>query len=187
MRPGEVFSISDFNDISVTETTSKVLARLKDEGIVKKIARGIFYRPNGKEFPRPHAIASALARGNMWNFAPSGATALYLLGIEATPPKIWTYVTNGTYREYSVGDEMIKFSHTTEKLLDRMSEKTKLLVQVIKFYGKDRISEELLESLRQKFRSGDEDVIMNEAKYAPAWIVIVLRKMFKKRSGYHFG
>ncbi len=187
MEPGTVFSIADFNDISVTETASKVLGRLKEEGTVEKITRGVFYRPDGEKSPQPHEIASALARGNMWDFAPSGATALYLLGVEATPPKIWTYVTDGTYREYSIGNEMIKFSHTTGKLLNQMSEKTKLLVQVLKFYGKDRISEELLESLRQKFRSGEEDSIINEAKNAPAWIVEAMRKMFKKRIGYSFG
>ena len=187
MSLGTVFSIADFNDLAVTETTSKVLGRLKDEGVIQKIARGVFWRPNGSDsLPPPHEVASALARGNMWDFAPSGTTALYLFGMEAKPPKIWTYVTDGTYREYLVNDSEIKFSHTTGKLLNEMSAKTKMLVQVIKFYGKDKLTDELLSVLRQKISGTEEEKIIEETKNAPAWIVDAIKRMFGKKIRYGF-
>jgi len=187
MSLGTVFSIADFNDLAVTETTSKVLGRLKDEGVIQKITRGVFWRPGSETVPPPHEVASALARGNMWDFAPSGTTALYLFGMETKPPKIWTYVTDGTYREYRVNNNEIRFSHTTGKLLNEMSAKTKMLVQVIKFYGKDKLTDELLSNLRQKISYGEEERIIEESKNVPTWIANAIKRMLGKGMKYGFG
>lgn len=107
MPENEVFTASDFSDIAGNKTVSKTLDRICDNTKhgVSKLFRGIFWKSGEKVItlhsqPEPVKIAFALARANKWTIAPSGKTAAYIMGITAEKPSEWTFVTDGTYREY---------------------------------------------------------------------------------------
>lgn len=182
MKPGSVFSVADFTDIAQPKTVSKMLTRLSEDGVIGRVLRSVFWLPDGEnEHPKPDAVAKALARENKWSLAPSGETALFIMGVEPDEPDEWTYVTNGTYRSYNYGSTIIRFTHASFKFLGVMSEKTRLLVQCIRAYGQNHFSEEKMAALWNKCKNWDWKRIFEEAVDASAWIVRALRKMVGMR------
>lgn len=179
VQPGAVITISDFSHISIPETCSKVLKRLSEKNKIVKVFRGIFWKPDGiHEKPEPDKVAEALARNNRWKAIPCGETVLYLLGLITRIPSKWTYVTDGTYRSYECGDSLIEFRHTTGEMIHSVSEKTALLIQALKAYGKDCISDDLLIAIRRAFKNADASRIIEESKNAADWIANAVSRMF---------
>lgn len=178
MAQGEVFCISDFEEIANAKTVSKNLTRLCEDGIIERVTRGVFWKPqNDAVSPHPDKIARALARSNTWRVAPSGDTALHLFGLRKDRPGVWTYITDGTYRDYEIAGTKIIFQHASGKALGTMSEKAATLVQVLKAYGKPRLSEETLHKIRRKLKPCEFKPLLEETKNSPAWICKAIQTM----------
>lgn len=179
---GSVVVISDFADLAEPKTISKYLTRLMDKCGITKLFQGLFWkRGNSRDsFPDPNDVASAIARSNNWLSAPSGDTALYTAGLTEKKPTVWTYVTDGTYREYKIGELIIRFQHTTGRLLNNMSKKTALLVQVLKAYGQKALNLDLLNRIKMLYAQSDIPYILNETKGITEWISRAIRTMFEK-------
>lgn len=177
-----VFVLSDFSDIASAKTVSKTMTRLTEEGIVCKVYRGVFFKPQRADsVPYPDDVARALARSNTWRVAPSGDTALHIFGLNKDRPSIWTYITDGTCRDYDIGGTKIVFQHASGKVLGTMSEKAALLVQVLKAYGKPRLSEDTLAKIRLRLKPSDFKHLLEETKKAPAWISKAIQSMLRRK------
>ena len=175
--PGSVFVPSDFSDITTQSTASKSLCRLCDEGLLRHVIQGVFWLPDKGAHPSPDKVAHAVARSKAWRIMPCGRTALYILGLESEMPKKWTYVTNGTYRRYSYGNCKIEFNNTVSRFMDALSDKSAMLVQVLKAYGKKNVSEELLKKIRAYFEDA-EATVLEEIQDTTEWISDAVTKMF---------
>ena len=101
LADGSVFISSDFLDIADYETVRKSLNRLVNEGVIHRIVNGVYYRPRYIELigeyeaPSINEVATAIARKYNWTIAPSGNTALNLLGLSTQVPSQWTYISDG--------------------------------------------------------------------------------------------
>lgn len=176
----EVFALSDFSDIVDQKTASTYLGRLSKVKYIKKLFSGIFCKSGS--CPSINDVARAIAKRNLWIFTPSGNTALYLLGLRKEKPEMWVYVTDGTYRTYSYQENTISFTHTTEKLFPRLSEKTRLLVQVLKAYGEDHINDDILSRIKEKLGNVDRKLVISETPYMSDWVRKAVRKMYGNNS-----
>ncbi len=84
---GTVFVSSDFANIADTETIRRNLNRLTQAGVVRRILKGIYEKPEYSEMLKeyvaadPDVVAKALARSYHWTIAPCGNTTLNLLGL----------------------------------------------------------------------------------------------------------
>ena len=122
-----VFIATDFLDIADYETARKALNRLDSYGKIKKICRGVYYNPKFSELlgeyeaPSPHNVALALARKFNWNIAPSGNTALNQLGLSTQVTAHWTYISDGPYNKFTIGNIEIDFKHRSNKEISGMS------------------------------------------------------------------
>ncbi|MBP5230882.1 MAG: hypothetical protein ILO68_04055, partial [Clostridia bacterium] len=166
---GSVITIADFTDIASAKTVSKMLTRLSKEGVVERVMRSVFWKPNGEE-PEPDEVAKALARENGWSLAPSKETALHLFGMVDAKPKVWTYVTDGTYRSYRYGDQRISFTHTGKLFRGKWSAKTALFIQCLMAYGKEHITEEIISRFGLRIRGWDLKTLIEETKDTAVWI-----------------
>lgn len=186
---GSVVAISDFNNIALQSTVSKVLMRMCNKKLISKVCRGIFWKSSkSNEYPNTHLVAKALARENTWHVIPCGDTALYLFGLVEEKPKEWTYVSNGAYKKYKIFGEVISFKHTTGRVMNSVSDHTMMLIQVLKAYGKELISDDLLEKIRLHIKKDEWTSIINEAKYTTQWISETITRMFQiPETGYNIG
>ena len=179
MEPGAVMVITDFIDVAQPKTVSKMLTRLEEDGAVERVLRSVYWKPNGlHEAPKPNDVAEALARENSWVLAPSGDTALFLMGLQTEIPPTWTYITSGTYQDYSYGGFRISFTHTNHKFFTAMSKKTRLLVQCIKAFGHEHLSEEKMKELYRKCRDWNWKSLLEETKHATRWVSAAVNRLF---------
>lgn len=180
---GAVFVAADFADITDKTTTNVVLARLESEGIIRRVLRGVYDKPEYNEFlkeyiaPIPDNVAHALARNYGWTIVPCGDTALNLLGLSTQVPATWVYVSDGTYKEYTYDNTTIQFKRTTNKEVSKLSYKTALTIQALKALGKDKIDDALLDSLRKLLTVDEKQTMMSEAKTATSWIYEYIRQI----------
>ncbi len=180
---GAVFVAADFADITDKTTTNVALARLESEGIIRRVLRGVYDKPEYNEFlkeyiaPIPDNVAHALARNYGWTIVPCGDTALNLLGLSTQVPATWVYVSDGTYKEYTYDNTTIQFKRTTNKEVSKLSYKTALTIQALKALGKDKIDDALLDSLRKLLTVDEKQTMMSEAKTATSWIYEYIRQI----------
>ena len=173
---GTVFVAMDFVDISDKTNINAYLARLVDEGLVRRILRGVYDKPEFNEFlgefvaPEPNKVANALARNFGWTIVPCGDTALNLLGLSTQVPAAWVYVSDGTYKEYIYDNTTIQFKRTTNKEVSKLSYKTALVIQALKALGKDKIDDSVIGRLKKLLTAEEKKNMLDEAKAATSWI-----------------
>ena len=173
---GSVFVATDFADITDKKTASVILTRIESDGIIRRVMRGIYDKPEYNDFlneyvaPIPDNVAHAIARNFGWTIVPCGDTALNLLGLSTQVPATWVYVSDGTYKEYAFDNTVIQFKRTTNKEVSKLSYKTALTIQALKALGKDKIDESVINSLCKLLTPEEKTAMLHEAKTATSWI-----------------
>ena len=173
---GSVFVASDFADVTENVKVGVSLSRLEEEGIIMRVMRGVYYKPGYSKLldeyiaPAPDAVADAIARNYGWSIVPCGDTALNLLGLSTQVPAVWSYVSDGPYKEYSYDGTTIKFKHTANREISKISPKTALVIQAIKTLGKGNIRNDTVEKIISETTPDERKIMLAEAQYATSWI-----------------
>ncbi len=182
---GSVFVSTDFTDITDKKTVNMGLIRLADEGLIKKILFGVYYKPEFSKLlgetvaPSPNKVAHALARNFGWTIVPCGDTALNLLGLSTQVPSQWVYVSDGAYKEYTFDNTTIKFKRTTNKEISKVSYKTALTIQALKALGKENITEQVISRLKKILTDEDKEKMLAESKSATSWVLELIKVICK--------
>lgn len=182
---GSVFVSTDFTDITDKKTVNMGLIRLADEGLIKKILFGVYYKPEFSKLlgeavaPSPNKVAHALARNFGWTIVPCGDTALNLLGLSTQVPSQWVYVSDGAYKEYTFNNTTIKFKRTTNKEISKVSYKTALTIQALKALGKENITEQVISRLKKILTDEEKEKMLAESKSATSWVLELIKVICK--------
>ncbi len=183
LSDGAVFISNDFLEIADYETVRKTLNRFVNEGTIQRVVNGVYYKPRYIELigeyesPSINEVAIAIARKYNWTIAPSGNTALNLLGLSTQVPAQWTYISDGRYVDFLIGNTKLVFKRTTNSTISNMSQLTALVIQAIKAIGKDNISEEQILYLKKRLTKSDKEKLLEEGKTTSAWIYKILKKI----------
>lgn len=173
---GTVFVATDFVDVSDKTSVNTYLTRFEEEGLIRRVLRGVYEKPEYNEFldehvaASPDKIAHALARNYGWTIVPCGDTALNLLGLSTQIPAAWVYVSDGTYKEYDYEQITIKFKRTTNKEISKLSYKTALVVQALKALGKENVDDTVIAKLKSTLTEEEKEAMLTEAKAVTSWI-----------------
>lgn len=182
---GSVFSTVDFADVIENSRVGVILSRLEEDGVIRRVMRGIYDKPVYNDFlkeyiaPSPSLVAEALARNFGWTIVPCGDTALNILGLSTQVPAAWSYVSDGTYKEYTYDNTTIKFKKTTNKEISKLSYKTALVVQALKALGKDNIGDTIINKLKNDLTAEEKATALLEAKAATSWIYEYIKQICK--------
>jgi hypothetical protein len=157
------------------ENIRQVLRRLEEQGVLVRLAHGIYLVPKkdellGTVYPSIEEIAKEIAKRDKARIAPTGAMAMYLLGLSTQIPLHAVYLTDGAQREIKIRKSIIKFKKTAPRNLAVKDELLQLIIQTYKITGEKNISEDFEEKLTVYIKKIDEKVLMSQLKYAPVWI-----------------
>jgi len=186
-KPGSVFVAADFIDIAKSETVNTMLARLCQEGVLRRIKWGLYEFPDYNDFlgeyvaPSPDMIARAIARNFDWQIAPSGANALNILGLSTQVPATLTYACDGAYKEYEFGKIKIKFKKASNSDFASGNEKATLAIQALKALGRKNITESKLATISAFFSPDDMKSVIKAAQHTTAWVSKCLMEIFERR------
>ncbi|HEP6783104.1 TPA: hypothetical protein VDC04_000022 [Streptococcus pyogenes] len=179
----KVFFANDFLDIASNATVRQILKRLADEDKIKRVIDGFYYKPKYSELIGEyevvsiHELALAIARKYNWNIAPYSSTALNLLGLSTQVPTHYKYISSGRYKEYKIGDTILEFKKVNPGEIANMSLKTATVIQAIKSLGKEDITREVIQKIRENLTEKERIDLMNESKSVPAWVYEVIREI----------
>ena len=119
-QPGAIFIHSDFSDLADSATIRKCLSRMVADKEIRRIKPGIYDKPKYSNFlqenlpPDPDKVAKAIARNFHWTIAPCGDQAMNILGLSTQVPVVWTYLSDGPYKEYDIDKIKISFNSASD-------------------------------------------------------------------------
>lgn len=180
---GSIFVNSDFADIADTETVRRNLNRLVKSGILRRILKGVYEKPEYSEMLKeymaadPHAVAKALARSYRWTIAPCGDTALNLLGLSTQVTAVWSYISDGPYKTYEWNSTKLEFKHRTNKEITGLSYMTILVIQALKTLGKTNVTSKTVQMLKSRLDEGDKIAMLKEAAQSTDWVYDIIRQI----------
>ena len=182
-QPGTIYVAVDFVNISDKANINAYLAVLAEEGVLFRVLRGVYYKPNYNELLQEHVapdtnkVAQAIARNYGWTIVPSGDTALNMLGLSTQVPSVYIYASDGAYKEYEVNNTTIQLKRTTNRDLAKLTYKTALVVQALKALGKDNINNTIIAQLKRILTAEEKSKTLTEAKTVTAWIYDCIKKI----------
>ena len=178
---GELLLPADFSDLGSSEAVRLSLFRLEKEGVISRVAQGIYVRPKessliGPLTPSAEEVAEAIAKRDRIRTVPTGSYALNALGLSTQVPMNIVLLTDGSPRELKVGKRTIKFKKTTPKNLLAKGKISRLVIQAIKEIGNGKVSTEEEEKILELLRKENEKDLKHDIALAPVWIQKIMKK-----------
>jgi hypothetical protein len=136
------------------------LSDLAAEGKIRRIFRGMYDYPKYSELlgkslsPDFDQVAQAFAHKFNWRIHPSGDAALNLLGLSTQVPGKYIYLSDGPSRTYTIGSYKLEFKKTALKEIGFKHRQSGIIVQALKSFGKERVTLEILEKIRNELPQG---------------------------------
>lgn len=180
---GDIFFTADFKDIATLATIRKCLGRQVEAGAIRRVMDGIYEKPKyskvlGEYIPTdPEKVANALAKKYHWTISPCGDVALNKLGLSTQVPVVWSYVSDGPYREFTWDNIILSFKHKTNREISLMSHVSIMVIEAVKTLGKDNCDENAIAILRSRLSREEKDVLLKDATDTASWIFDIVRKV----------
>lgn len=178
---GELFLPSDFSELGSSEAVRLSLFRLEKEGVITRVAQGIYVRPRessliGKLTPTAEEVAEAIAKRDKIRTTPTGSYALNALGLSTQVPMNIVLLTDGSPREIKVGKRKIKFKKTTPKNLMAKGKISRLVIQALKEIGNGKVTAVEVQKILDVLKKENEKDLKHDISLAPVWIQKIMSK-----------
>ena len=178
----EIFFTEDFREYGSSEAIKSALHRFVRRGFLKRLSKGIYVKPGYSELlksetmPSLEALALAIAKRDKARIAPTGAMALYKLGLTTQVPLRLTYLTDGSARKIKVGNSEIAFKRATPKKLILQGEISSLVVHALSEIGQSNLMPEQRQRIISKLKKENYRDLKHDLRLAPQWIAEVMAK-----------
>lgn len=184
---GEIFFLDDFVKYGSSENIRKILSRLEEDGVVLRLAQGIYLKPKidpllGVIYPTTEEIAKQIAQRDKARIAPTGIMALFLLGLTTQIPLKAVYLTDGSQREIKIGKRSIKLKKTVPRSFAIKDGLLHLIVQAFKEIGQGGVTEDFLEKITSSIRRLEPKVVETQLRFAPVWIQKIIANLYKSNN-----
>lgn len=178
---GELLLPVDFSELGSSEAVRLSLFRLEKEGLITRVAQGIYVRPKessliGKLLPTAEEVAEAIAKRDRIRTVPTGSYALNALGLSTQVPMKIVLLTDGSPREIKVGNRTIKLKKTTPKNLIAKGKISRLVIQALKEIGNGKVTTEEENKIVILLQKEDKNDLKHDIALAPVWIQKIMKK-----------
>ena len=172
---------SDFPEYH-TEFVGSILSELTTEGVLVKIAHGIYAKPRkskfGIVFPSVDKVVQAIATRDNAKVLPSGMTALNALGLSTQVPMNYTYLTTGSERTVNLSNREVVLKRGVPKNFCYGTRLISLLVQALKALKKENVGEEELNIIQQLVtKETNKETLAKDIDMMPAWMKRIIKPM----------
>lgn len=179
---------SDFPEYH-SEFVGGTLAELTSEGVLVKLAQGIYAKPRksrfGVVFPSVEKIVQAIATRDNAEILPSGMTALNALGLSTQIPMNYTYLTTGSERTVKLANQQVMLKRGVPKNFCYETRLIALLVQALRALKQENVGEEELQTIRTLIKKEpDKEALAKDVDLMPAWMKRIVKPMLKSNEDY---
>jgi hypothetical protein len=178
---GELLLPTDFSDLGSSEAVRIALFRLEKEGVINRVAQGIYVRPKiskliGVLVPSAEEVAEAITKRDRIRTVPTGNYALNALGLSTQVPMNIVLLTDGSPRIIKIGKRTIKFKKTTPKNLLAKGKISRLVIQALKEIGNGKVTAEEENKIMDLLKKEDLKDLKHDIALAPVWVQKIMTK-----------
>lgn len=172
---------SDFPEYH-SEFVGSILAELTSNGLLVKIAQGIYVKPRksrfGQVLPSVEKIVQAIAARDNAEILPSGMTALNALGLSTQVPMNYTYLTTGSERTVKLTNHQIVLKRGVPKNFCYETRLIALLVQALKTIKQENIGIKELQVIREIIsKEPNKGSLAKDIDMMPVWMKRIVKPM----------
>jgi len=182
---GWVFTRKDLRNIAPSAQIGVILCRLEKEGIIRRIARGLYDYPEKSDLlnenlpPSPDLAAQAISRKHRWIITPDEAMAANILNLSQQVPAKIVYLSTGPTRCFNIGNQIITFRHTAPRNLHMEHYSSRIIAQALRFLGKKKIDSKTLKYLRSKLTDKEKTYFLGDVQFGTDWILNIAEKLIR--------
>ncbi len=174
---------SDFPSYHL-EFVGATLAELTNEGILVKLARGIYAKPRKSRFgmvlPSIENIVQAISKRDKAKVIPFGMVALNALGLSTQVPMNYTYLTTGSERMVCLKNLNVMLKHGVPKNFCYKTQLISLMVQALKALKKENVGQEEIQTIRSLIaKEKDKESLKRDVDMMPGWMKRIVKPMLK--------
>ncbi len=186
-KRGWVFTPDNFADLGTRQAVDHALMRHRKSGLIRRLARGLYDYPKtdpelGALQPSTDDIASALAGRDATRLQPSGAYAANLLGLSTQVPMKVMYLTDGRKGKVQIGKRQIILKNTTPRYMATAGKISGLVIHALRHLGRKNVDQQIITQLERRLDEEARKQLMQDIRYAPAWIADIIHKLAAQES-----
>ncbi len=180
-KAGSVMFTEDFTHLSNSGAVNTAMHRAAKKGLIKRLARGVYAIPKesrlvGEVLPSVDEVVHAIAKRDKARLLPTGANAMYQLGLTTQLPLKMVYLTDGSPRIIKIGKRTIQFKLTTPKMLSLKGKVSKLVMQALKSIGNGKVTDSEEQKIINLLKQEDRSLLKHDISMAPQWIGEIMAK-----------
>jgi hypothetical protein len=174
---------SDFPEYHA-EFVGSTLSELTNEGVLTKIAQGIYAKPRKSRFgivlPTVDKVVQAIATRDNAQVLPSGMTALNILGLSTQVPMNYTYLTTGSERTVKLANRQVTLKRGVPKNFCYETRLIALLVQALRSLKQENVTDNELQTINSLIsKEPNKESLMRDVDLMPAWMKRIIKPMLK--------
>ncbi|KXW56432.1 MAG: type IV toxin-antitoxin system AbiEi family antitoxin domain-containing protein [Betaproteobacteria bacterium] len=172
---GEPFSPTLLLECGTRASVDQNLSRLIKAGVIERVARGIFVRPEinrfvGKVMPEPLKVAETVAKSVGAIVQVHGAEAARCLELTTQVPTQSVFMTSGPSKRIRMGKMEIRLQHTCQRKLMLAGRPAGLALSAMWYLGKTEVTPTLIEKIRHKLGAKEFEILKSATSSMPAWM-----------------
>ena len=180
---GEPFTNTRFLKLGSRAAVDKTLSRLVEEGVIQRIARGIFMRPKKSRFignvmPNVAKVVEVVARDHGETIQIHGAEAARRFKLSTQVPTVPVFYTSGPSRELKVGNLTVKLKHASHRKLHLAGKRPGLALSALWYLGKNNVNTDVVNTIRQGLTAEEFETLRHTEM--PAWMAGALERHGKE-------
>lgn len=155
----------------------QTLSRLCRSGFIKRIARGVYAKPQSTRFggsilPDANQITAAFARLRGITLQPHGAEAVRRLGLSTQMPARSTFLTDGPNRTLHIGALKIRLEHAPKRMLLLAGCLAGLAISALFYMGRREATPETIKAILLKLPISERQALLASRSRLPKWLRI---------------
>jgi hypothetical protein len=183
VRYGTVLFTSSFPQFDL-EYVTKLLAQFEKEGLITRIAKGIYVKAKktrfGVVYPSAFELVTEIAKRDKAKIIPTGETAANRLGFSTQIPMNTCFLTSGSSRTLSLGNRTVTLTHGAPKNFAYKGKLMPELVQALRSIGENNITETVEKRVAQLLSATPEtETIEHDLLLAPVWVRQIIKRNLK--------
>ena len=180
---GEVYFVSSFPKYDV-EYVTKLLAAFEKEGLITRIAKGVYVKARKTRFgilyPSAFELVTKIAKRDKAVIIPTGVTAANRLGFSTQVPMNTSFLTTGSSRKLTLGNRTVTLKHGAPKNFAFRGKLMRELVQALRSIGENNITQEDEWQIAKLLaESPEKDTVEQDLLLAPVWMRQLIKRNMK--------
>lgn len=166
------------------EYVTKLLAVFEKEGLLCRIAKGVYVKARKTRFgilyPSVFELVSEIAKRDKAVIIPTGVTAANRLGFSTQVPMNTSFLTTGSGRTLTLGNRTVTLKHGAPRNFAFRGRLMQELVQALRSIGEENITREHEQQLAKLLaESLEPQTIERDLPLAPMWMRQIIKRNIK--------